>query len=32
MLDGGDVLLDDIAVIENPDSTAVPMIDNGTLS
>ena len=32
LLDGGDVLLDDIAVIENPDSTAVPMIANGTFS
>lgn len=32
LLDGGDVLLDDIAVIENPDSTAVPMIANGNFS
>jgi len=32
LLDGGDVLLDDITVIENPDSTAVPMIANGDFS
>ena len=32
LLDGGDVLIDDIAVIENPDGTAVPMIANGDFS
>ncbi|MCW1922427.1 lamin tail domain-containing protein [Luteolibacter arcticus] len=32
LLDSGDVLIDDIAVIENPDSSAVPMIDNGNFS
>lgn len=29
LLDSGDILIDDISVIENPDTTAVPMIANG---
>jgi len=29
LLDAGEVLIDDIAVIENPDGAAVPMIANG---
>lgn len=29
LLDGGDVLLDDISVVENPDTSAVQMIANG---
>jgi len=29
LLDGGEVLIDDISVIENPDSSAVQMIANG---
>jgi hypothetical protein len=29
LLDGGDVLIDDISVVENPDSSAVQLIANG---
>jgi hypothetical protein len=32
LLDGGDVLIDDISVIENPDGSAVPMVANGNFS
>lgn len=32
LLDGGDVLLDDIQVVENPDTSAVQMVANGNFS